>query len=249
MKYCDSCGQELAKEDLFCPKCGQSIQTITSKNPKQKKEGLGTASMIIGIISLVLAFVINILIFPIALIGLILGIVNKAQHGKKISGIVLNGIAMFLSIIVFIAVIILLTINVIKNFDGNYNEYREYIPSAMDQESMIGRWSCKKTKRIGDKDYELSVIINDNDTFSMYENKESKNYIEGKYEYTKDAFGTIIKTKRMYALELSGEKEYINGNYVGETNSEYKMIVTKVKGNLHAVLYNDDTDINYYCTK
>ncbi|MBQ6546661.1 MAG: hypothetical protein IJL74_01530 [Bacilli bacterium] len=251
MKYCENCGTKLDKNDSHCPKCDKKEDTPVVKEDKKehKNEGLGTASMVIGIVSLVLSLLISVLVFPLALVGLILGIVNKAQNGKKVSGIILNGIAMLLSAIVFIALITFLTVYVTKDLNDNHEKYSEYIPSVIEEESLIGRWNCKKTDKIADKDYELSVVINDNDTFSMYDSKESKNYIEGEYQYRKEAFGSIIKTKRMYILHLNGEKEYVSGKYVVDNNRKYEMIVTNIKGKLHAVLYNDNSDINYYCNK
>ena len=255
MKYCENCGTKIEKDGLYCPKCGKKDKTKEVKEQKQienndnKKEGLGTASMIIGIISLVLSFIINIIILPLALVGLILGVVNKAQNGKKISGIILNGVAMIVAVLVFIALMAFFTVRISSEMNNNRNKYSEYIPSEIEEERLIGRWSCKKTEKILDKDYELSVVINDNDTFSIYDNKDSKNYIEGIYEYENDAFGTIIETKRVYTLELTGEKEYINGKYEGESTNKYEMIVTQVKGKLHAVLNDDNHELNYYCTK
>ena len=63
---------------------------VEGKKEEKKKsgEGLGTASLVLGIISLVLSFTCIIffpifLVIPLALVGLILGIVNKAKKGKK----------------------------------------------------------------------------------------------------------------------------------------------------------------------
>ena len=254
MKYCENCGAKIEKEGLYCPKCGKKVQMKEVKEKEQvensnnKKESLGTASMVIGIISLVLSFIINVAILPLAIVGLILGIVNKAKKGKQISGIILNSIAIVVAILIAV-VLIFLFVNVTKDLNDNRNKYSEYIPSEIEEESLIGRWSCKKTEKVLNKDYELSVVISDNDTFSIYDNNESKNYIEGKYEYVNDVLGTIIETKRMYTLELTGEKEYIKGKYAGESTNKYEMVVTQVKGKLYAILNNDNSDTTYYCTK
>ncbi len=253
MKYCENCGNKLEKDSLYCSKCGKKEE---AKVPKQvnekttnKKEGLGNASMVIGIISLVLSFFISVFVFPLALVGLILGIVNKAQNGKKISGIILNGVAMLISVIVLIALIALFAVVATDDFGEPHTEYSEITPNEVEEESIIGRWNCKTTTDIMNKSYELSIILNTDKTFSIYDNKESKNYVEGNYELVNDIFGSSAKTKRLYALELTGEKEYVNGNYVGENTNKYEMIVTKVKGNMHAIVNNDNSDKNYYCTK
>ena len=251
MKYCENCGTKLDKNDSHCPKCDKKEDTPVVKEDKKehKNEGLGTASMIIGIISVVLSLIINVLVIPLALSGLIIGIVHKAKNGKRISGIILNGVAILLSIIILLIIFALFTVRVTEKISDNYNGYSEYIPSEIEEENIMGRWNCKKTDKIMNKDYELSIVINGDDTFSIYNNEETKNYVEGKYKFVNDAFGTIIETKRLYTLELSGEKEYVNGNYVGKNSKKYEMIVTQVKGNLHALVNDDNNDTNYYCTK
>lgn len=71
-------------------------------------EGLGTASMVLGIISLII-FPVS---FVLAVIGLILGIVYKSKGGKKISGIIMNSIALGLNVVSVILAVILVTVGV-----------------------------------------------------------------------------------------------------------------------------------------
>ena len=108
MKYCPKCGTENNAEAKFCKSCGSnfegesSVSTTNTVNNVPQNEGLGTASMVIGIIALVLSFTCFvifplIIVIPLALTGLILGIVNKAKKGKKFSGIILNAVALFVA--------------------------------------------------------------------------------------------------------------------------------------------------------
>ncbi len=107
MKYCPKCGSENKEEVKFCSKCGASFEKEVEnevKSNKPTKEGLGTASLVIGIIALVFSFTCIFflpifIILPLALVGLILGIVNKAKKGKKFAGIILNAFALVISII------------------------------------------------------------------------------------------------------------------------------------------------------
>ena len=66
MKYCTNCGEELEQDAEFCTKCGtavskqdsvqqDSIQEVSEEN--SKKSGLGTASMILGIIAIVVGVI------------------------------------------------------------------------------------------------------------------------------------------------------------------------------------------------
>ena len=127
MKYCSRCGKQNESNSLFCISCGERFEVdVTGTNTDENKntEGLGTASMIIGIIALVLSFTCIfilpvIIIFPLALVGFILGIVNKAKKGKKISGIILNGIALLISIVFVSLAITFVSSNLRRINSGN----------------------------------------------------------------------------------------------------------------------------------
>ncbi len=92
--HCTNCGATLTNTDKFCKACGYPVNGNYSNNNynysnnssqnSPKKEPLGIASLIIGIISLILAIFFNFTILPLAFVGLILGIVNKATKGKKL---------------------------------------------------------------------------------------------------------------------------------------------------------------------
>lgn len=88
---------------------------------QEKAEKLANASKIIGIIALIL--------FPIsmilAIIGLILGLVGKGEGSKKISGIVMNAVAIplnIISIIVLAFSIANLTFNMIDSAISKNNQ-------------------------------------------------------------------------------------------------------------------------------
>lgn len=71
---------------------------------EQKSTGMATASLVLGIVSLVICWIpfINFLTWITAIVGLILGIVGavKKQGGAAIAGIILCAVALFLPIIV-----------------------------------------------------------------------------------------------------------------------------------------------------
>lgn len=248
MKFCNNCGEKLKEGEVYCPNCGKEVgkEIIVKEN----KEGLGTASMIIGIISLILVFIISLGIIPLAFCGLILGIVNKAQRGKKISGIILNTIAMILSFIVFIAVIAILIINTpIPEEDYNEGIHVDPIPSEESKEEVLGTWNCKKISNIKDETYELTLTVNNDNTFVLSKHDTPKDYIEGTYNFEESEVDRFIKPYKFCALELEGKKEYKNGDYKGETDVDYDMVITKTKKDMHAVISNAENDIPYYCTK
>lgn len=127
--FCIKCGKEVAEGNKFCTNCGAPMEekekevnndtlsysqnptmqttsnptpTVTNTNANSGTgDGKATASIVLGIVSIVFAFGIG---FITSIIGLILGICSK-KSGKKTAGIILNAIALALSIIVPIIVI------------------------------------------------------------------------------------------------------------------------------------------------
>lgn len=240
MKYCKYCGQEMDKNDDYCPKCGKHQSDKEIINNKNNKEGLGTASMVIGIISLIFAFLISLFIFPLALVGLILGIVNKAQNGKKVSGIILNGIAMIVSVLVFIASIVLLVIAVDNYASDNISQH---ISNEIEQEEVLGEWKCKNGEKVLSSDYELIVTLDNDKKFTITEYNNEKNYIKGVYRFEEDDNHTIA---------LNPLEKYEHGDLVNkwdDTNVTYKMKVRASKNRFRAILADDENERVYYCKK
>jgi len=111
--YCENCGSKLKEGDNFCTNCGSkvNVQSIENNNiehneNKQIKyvqsDGYATASLILGIISVILAFILNVLILPLPIVGLICGINSKTKTGSKTAGIILNIIAFVIVIVILI---------------------------------------------------------------------------------------------------------------------------------------------------
>lgn len=102
MKKCPNCNFENQDNSQFCQNCGAPLpMTVPQGQPQQPKNasgGMCTASMVLGIVGLVLTFVV-IGIVP-AIIGLVLGIIalvgKKPKRGQAIAGVVLSGIAIIL---------------------------------------------------------------------------------------------------------------------------------------------------------
>ncbi len=85
--------------------------TMSSANNQYKNnesDSKSLVSIILGIISIISAFFINILVLPIAIIGLIIAIMDKRGGGKKVAGIILNiiGIIAPIVIVIFAAVVL-----------------------------------------------------------------------------------------------------------------------------------------------
>jgi RNA polymerase subunit RPABC4/transcription elongation factor Spt4 len=96
--YCTSCGKMIKKESSLCPFCGVS-QGIGASGTNDKK-GFAIASLILGINSL-WAWLLPFVGFPVAIVGLILGIVGRKSSMKKMAmaGIILSIIGVVATII------------------------------------------------------------------------------------------------------------------------------------------------------
>lgn len=97
---------------------------ITQPNTDSK----GTASIIMGIITIILSLILGCLVLPLGVVGLIFGIICKT--GKKTAGIVLNIIGIILSIImtvilsaIFVGIIAFIKNDIESGFDDLPNFY------------------------------------------------------------------------------------------------------------------------------
>ena len=249
MRFCEYCGEKINEGDIYCLKCGKKQNVIGQTNVKKTDtEGLATASLVLGIISLVLSFIINIFIFPLALVGLILGIVGKV-HGKKCSGIVLNVISMIVAVLVFIFWIVLL-VYFIDDYDNSNNNYGN---TKDDYSDVVGVWNCKSVDSIINNEYDLTVTLNDDKTFNLGEYKNAdKNYFKGVYYFEDDDLNSFVKGNNNHVIGLNPLEKYEHGDLVNkwdDVDDSYKMVVTIFKDRFHAVLTDDDSEKVYHCTK
>ncbi|MCI5803251.1 MAG: DUF4190 domain-containing protein [Lachnoclostridium sp.] len=119
---CTNCGTENPSDAVFCSQCGQKIKKSEPivQPPKQEEQvynvpdmpynqpqggsGMAVASMVCGILSLVLSCCIPYVPFVLALIGVILGGVSLHAHnagrGMAIAGLVTSIISLVPAVIV-----------------------------------------------------------------------------------------------------------------------------------------------------
>ena len=126
--YCSNCGAKFNEEENYCANCGKLINEHKPITIGNNNEGARSASIVLGILSLVGIFIF--IFAPISLIlsiiGLILAIKSSKTY-KNTAGIVINAISLFLSCIItaIIALIIMFSYNIIKNDFGNIGNYIE----------------------------------------------------------------------------------------------------------------------------
>ena len=106
-KFCASCGAELKEKKKTTKKEEEKVvevkeevvkEPVKTATPSTVKDGKATASLVLGICSLIIWC----LTFPLSLIGLILGIASRERSGKRTAGIVINAIGLFFSTICII---------------------------------------------------------------------------------------------------------------------------------------------------
>ncbi len=188
--FCVKCGKEVKEGTKFCTNCGaeikevkkedkeekltysqnKSIETTSNKTPvvatntsTSEKDGKATASLVLGIVSLVIWCVAPIT----SIVGLILGICSK-KSGKKVAGIILNAISLGFSIIGLI---------LLFGFGYFAAIVDEYDPSVPSTPSIITP-SKPSTVRVGRTftfdDYEIT--IGNNYSFTTVNNSYSEHY-------------------------------------------------------------------------
>ena len=259
MKYCSKCGVENISEAKYCKECGNSfdeVGDVKSNVVPNNKESLGTASMVIGIIALVFALSCFLLfpIFitgPLALVGLILGIVNKVKKGKKFAGIILNGVAIIIAILFFIIGFVIFATEINTPGSGLYNFFNR-LYNAIERETsdnyVSGIYNCK-SGALGTGNYIVRFELNKDHTFLWGKYGDTKNnYVIGTYTFT-----DLHKTNNSgdytyYNIKLDGEEYYSNGKKQDEKYaSEYEFGITGVETKKQGVLMNVKTYNMYYC--
>lgn len=209
----------------------------TNNNFTKPKTGLKTASKVIGIVSIISVFIIQIFSMPISLVGLILGIIYSKKNKKVCSGLILNAIAFV------IAIPILLIYGKLFGLDQK------------PVDNVIGTWNCKAFNNgyYEDLDYVVTFKVNKDNQFlwSKY-NDEQNNYVYGNYEFKDLEKKNNNGTFSYYSLTLNGE-EYINNGQLQteEYKSKYEMGVSKNRdendNEPDAILMNETTYNMYAC--
>lgn len=255
MKYCSRCGTENDVNAGFCKSCGNSLNTeLNVQNNVQKKEGLGVASLVIGIISLVFSFIFNIFTIPLAIIGLILGIVNKATKGKKFAGIILNIISIIVSTIVFILWMFVIG-SVADSIDTDSGkDFLNRLYNELERETsdnyVEGKYNCKSFDGSGEgNDYIVRFELDDDMTFLWGKYNDTKdNYVKGTYEFTDLEKTNESGEYKYYNIKLDGEEYYNKGEEQEEKySSEYEFGITAIATKKQGILMNVKNYNMYYC--
>ena len=98
MKFCQHCGKEIMDEAVVCVGCGCAVNNpIVNQSTSAKAEKKASASLILGIIGIVFAWLFALVGHITSIIGIILGI-KEYKETEKITGLVISIIGEICSI-------------------------------------------------------------------------------------------------------------------------------------------------------
>lgn len=250
---CKECGTLNEKGTKFCKNCGKELKV---------KEGLGTASLVIGIFAIIFSFIFTLLNLILSITGLILGIVNKSKGGKKVAGIVLNAIAIFFSILMFFVYLIVgvgilgAVFTEISNNPDLQEEIKkgaETFERELDRQQstnyVAGDYNCKTFDGSGEGEYIVRMELNYDKTFMWGKYKDTeKNYVKGTYTFEDLEKKNGSGEYSYYSLALDGDEFYDDGIKKSDPEvSKYEFGITKKNGKKQGILMNERTYNMYYC--
>ena len=198
-----------------------------------KEDGKATASLVLGICSIVIFC----LSLPLSIIGLILGIVSKEKSGKRTAGIVINSIMLGLSVIGLIVYALLFAAAgsiVEEEYENNKDTWKDIIEDQKEEDD---------TKYVGNSTYGYVKV--------------PKKWVEFKdvngtkaLQYTDVGESGYIVTLNTIDQDVTAETaakaitEGIKGE--GATAYSYKKSVGKYDGYIVRGTYSDGTYIDSY---
>lgn len=258
-KFCTNCGKSVENivpptEDKFAfeqtveKKETQETTPLTYKQPTNSNQtraynkgtsGTATASLIIGVMSIMLSFLISILVLPLTITGFILGITTKEKSGIRTAGIVLNAISAVISILVIVVlVIILFTIS--KDISAEHEDYKS--------NSISGTWTCttEEDETEEDPEYTTFYFYNDYD-YSIYNLKNSDDsYLYGKYTYTSSKEKQNSDLYNYYVIRLYDSDDDTHSSDKRDYTAEYEVSINNTKTS--GTISNKDKSIEYKCS-
>lgn len=274
--HCSNCGAELDKDSKFCSYCGNEVtkgkkeEVKEEKKAEEKKEEKivekkeevtkttntvtdrkATASLVLGICS----FVIFCLMLPLSIVGLILGIVSKERSGKRTAGVVINAIALGLSLIA--CIIALLFGAAINAAIDSYNEYDN-------NSSFFDRLEDELEKM---DDYDIDLDDDENDENIQVVGDDNYGYVKvpstwikfydldstGTFQYTDIGDTGYIITLNTYEEDISPYTAAVNiNNHIKEEGNESSYTFGRIgKYSCYVVnaKYTDGTYLDAYLFK
>ena len=89
MKFCTHCGSEINDNAVVCIKCGCAVECKNVSDPSYHSENKASASLILGIVGIIFAWLFALVGHITSIIGIILGI-KEYRETEKMTGLVLS---------------------------------------------------------------------------------------------------------------------------------------------------------------
>ena len=253
---CESCGNENAVGSNSCSKCGSPlnnnqniVQPVVTENYNQNnninnqnrneekpepKNNNGIISIILGVACIILYFINAIYVFPVSIVGIILG---KKAGKKGIIGLIMN-------IIALIVIIITLAVGVYLLVTGGYKMYgtyhcTDYYTTSVEDD--IKDFKVENTPYYFKIDYDNRFIMSQ---------EQNDTYIEGTFELTEEKYSEMYNTE-YYTLKMTSDMRRVAGKeYKEPYTTEYVFAIFKNNENKTAAyVYNPKSMSQYICKK
>ena len=271
MKECPNCKTKVDNNNKFCTNCGSSLEVkqevqVAAQQPateETKGKGVATASLILGIISLILSFV-TWLFFPALIlfitipVGIILGIIGLLQGSKKWGGIILNGISIIVGvasavIVVFFASLLgFSALEEIFNNILNDPEVRTVItPTTTTKQvnPVSGYYKCSSSSDVSATNYTFTLDLWSSKKFD-WKAVDNSITITGKYDSEEVIKDSETPNTKFYKITMTADKVTQNGKEVtssaGRVNV-YEAGINSSNSKRAFVMINESTYSMYYC--
>lgn len=244
--YCSNCGKKLNK-DGKCSNCEKLKKEKTNNNQNKEVQNNKELSNVLGIVTIVSAFFINILSIPTGIISIISGSKYKKETGEKCYGPVLSIIGICLSVFFLILICVFIFFIIIFASTGSNNSsksdynYKDdsFIFSRSTEQYLNGEWL--HTESGGS--YEFDV---DDKEYEMYNTSNHlDNYCIGTFNITEEgSYKNNEENKIYYNIKLNPKRCVIDGNtetyFSNEKEQKFTGILDNTKNNL--ILVSEDNN-------
>ena len=226
---CRNCGKELSKETPICKSCGKGGRQKKLKGTKPSITTLNIVSTLIGIGTIIGAFVVNVYVIPLGIIGIILGAIEMGKYRKSTG--------LFLSI---------LGLLIIVGLFFYYAFIYEPIVNPVE-----GKWNCHNyTEMTGESENSTLRLEIKNDGILFIDYVEEDSYLVGDYSYEQNLSNPSTGTYDYYNIKLNTKEVVIKGSLIsGSRVNNYELAVPNEFAFFtdKAIFTNRETNSTYNC--
>lgn len=266
--FCKNCGKELSGNEAFCGNCGtkivlenQSVGNIentnnnpinepksqtynvnnissTQENKKDDMKGFKVASLVFGIISLVLSFLINLFILPFTVISLTLGIIYSAKKKRICAGIILSIVSILISILIIFLMVLSVHYFAVESFplEKSINKINEDLNNSLENDknnyynnnlnNEINSKYSTGYKYVGSDSYRYIKVPNDFAKFVDVDGNSTIQYsntswIVTIYSPSDTSITPYLYSRNVASLMKEEGVEQINRSYESVTSKKY----------------------------